>query len=170
VIETILQTLGGFRSALGLGHEFVKWIRRGHNPEDRSRPRLIFVERPLLSGWNTTDAGGKPIISLQTLLTATNTSDRDGTLITRAQIRRGGLFNLYTTQECPFCDVAGERVGLLSPGVLIPPRTTAVVRITHPFETAKSPRRRGRLAFVVTLIDQFNIRHRRRVSLKYNGR
>ncbi len=132
----------------------------------RRRSKLIFVERPL-SGWNSAEFAGKSILNLRSELAVTNPSDRDGAVIVRVQIGRSRFAHRRTLQDCHFCDIAGERVSPLSPGVLIAPRTTATMQITQPFEIDEPPDEHVRtLAFRVIATDQLGRRHTKRVKLQ----
>jgi hypothetical protein len=125
----------------------------------RRHRKLVFVERPL-SGWNSARLAEKWIVNLCSELTVANPSDRDGVVLARVQIGRAGLAHGRILQDCHFCDIAGERVSTLSPGVLISPHTTATMQITHPFEVDRPPGDRvGTLSFRVIATDQLNRRH-----------
>jgi hypothetical protein len=135
----------------------------------RRRPRLVFVERTL-SGWASGQDGEKWIITLRSHLVVTNPGDHDGVVVVRVQIGRTGFVHRRTLQDCHFCDIAGERVFHLSPGVLINPRTTATMEITHPFEVERAPAERTRtLSFRVFATDQLNRRHLKRIRSQRFG-
>ena len=78
-------------------------------------------------------------------------------VVVRVQIGRTGFGHKRALQHCHFCDIAGERVSILSPGVLVAPRTTATMQITHPFEVDYLPDEHVRtLSFRVIATDQLN--------------
>jgi hypothetical protein len=132
----------------------------------RRLPKLVFVQRPF-SGWNSSQLGGKSIVNLRSELTVTNPSDHDGVVVVRVQIGRAGFARRRALQDCHWCDIAGERVSTLSPGVLITPRTTATMQITHPFEVDQLPDEHVRaLSFRVIATDQLNRCHTRRIKLQ----
>jgi len=132
----------------------------------RRRWKLVFVERPF-SGWSSGQLAGKWIVSLRSELAVTNQSDQDGVVVVRVQIGRTGLAHRRILQDCHFCDIAGERVSPLSPGVLISPRTTATMQLTHPFESDRPPGERAKtLSFRVIITDQLNRRHAKRIKLQ----
>ncbi len=135
----------------------------------RRRWRLVFVERSF-SGWTSGQIGEKWIITLRSHLTVTNPNDRSGVIVVRVQVGRTGLLNRRALQDCHFCDIAGERVSPLSPGVLVEARTTAMMEITHPFERTKRPGERTKtLSFRVIATDQFNRRHIKRIKVQRFG-
>jgi hypothetical protein len=130
------------------------------------RTRLVFVERPF-SGWNLAQLAEKSIVYLRSELTVTNPSNHDGVVVVRVQIGRAGFACRRALQDCHWCDIAGERVSTLSPGVLISPRTTATMQITHPFEVRQVPCEHVRtLSFRVIATDQLNRSHARRIKLQ----
>jgi hypothetical protein len=130
------------------------------------RLRLVLAER-ILSGWTPGNLGQKSIIHLRTEIAVTNPSDQVGVIVVRAQIGRIGFTLGRALQDCYFCDIAGERVWAVTPGVLITERTTAAMQIIHPFETKKwSAERAGPVWFRVVLTDQFNRRHTKRLRFE----
>jgi hypothetical protein len=132
----------------------------------RRRSNLVFVQRPF-SGWNFSQPGEKSIVNLRSELTVTNPNDHDGVVVVRVQIGRAGFARRRALQDCHWCDIAGERVSTLSAGVLIAPRTTATMQITHPFEVDQLPDERVRtLSFRVIVTDQLNRCHTRRIKLQ----
>jgi hypothetical protein len=135
----------------------------------KRRWKLVFVERSF-SGWISGQLAGKWMVNLRSELTVTNPSDTDGVVVVRVQIGRAGLALARTLRDCHFCDIAGERVSTLSPGVLLSPRTTATMQITHPFEVDPPPPDRTKaLSFRVIARDQLNRRHIKRIKLQRLG-
>jgi hypothetical protein len=133
------------------------------------RRKLIFVERAM-SGWSLGQAAEKIVIHLRSNLIATNPGKKDGLVVARVQIDQPRFLRRSPPQECHFCDVAGERVSPLSPGVLIPPRTATMVQIAHPFEVRRPPSSRfDTLSFRVIATDQLNHRHIKRIKLRKFG-
>jgi len=131
----------------------------------RRRWKLVFVERTL-SKWTSGRVGEKPIIHLRNQLAVTNPSDQDGVVVVRVQIGRAGFGSRRTLQDCHFCDIAGERVCPLTPGVLIKARTTATMQITHPLEVNDPPAGDvTTLSFRIIVTDQLNRRHSKRIRL-----
>jgi hypothetical protein len=129
--------------------------------------KLILVERAL-SGWGVSQNGQKTVVHLRSHMAATNPSNDEGFVVVRVQIDRRRFLRRGISQECHFCDVAGTRVSPLSPGALIPARTTTMMQISHPFETTKPPSSET-LAFRVIATDQFNRRHTKRIRLQKFG-
>ena len=143
---------------------FLRWLRSLIGGRQR---KLIFVERSL-SGWSVGTAGEQTIVTMISQLAVSNPNQRDALIVVRVRVSRGPFPYWRALQDCDFCDIADERVNpITSAGVRIAPRTTATMRVQHPFEVNKAPRPRTRLmSFRIVVTDQFNRTHRKRVRLR----
>jgi hypothetical protein len=119
----------------------LKLIAPAINAYRRWQRKPVFVERSG-SGWGTGEDGNRRILHFRGQLTLTNQSRKDGLLVVRIQVGCGHWGRL---EDCYFCDVGEERVGPGSPGVLIPPHTSVLMQIPHPFIVNSLPRPRSKM-------------------------
>ena len=91
------------------------------------RRKLVFVERAL-SGWGSRQTGEQRIITLRSHFAVTNRNQQDAVIIVRVRVGLGFAFG-RALRDCDFCDIGDERVGPLSRGVKIDPRTTALIQV-----------------------------------------
>jgi hypothetical protein len=155
--------ISGGESLFGLkfGTALINAYRALRNRLPKRRPKLIFAEKAQ-SSWGVGEDGTRRVVHLRALLSVTHDSRQDGVLVVRVEVRQGAFALWRRPQDCNFCDIGGERVGLVSP--LIPPRTATTMQIAHPFLVEALPHPRTRvLSFWIAATDQFDYRHSKRV-------
>lgn len=133
------------------------------------RRKLIFV-RKAHSGWVANEGYGQRVVHLHAPFTVTHQERDAGVLVGRVQVRRGAFAFWRDLEDCDFCDIGGERVMPISPGVVIKPRMASLMEVRHPFRVETLPSRRTkRLSFLIVATDQFDNRHCKRVRLPRLG-
>jgi hypothetical protein len=130
-------------------------------PSQGRHEGLVLVERPL-SGWVSGSTGAEQVVHFRSELVVTNLDQQDAVIIVRVRVGRGAFAYGRALQDCFFVDIGGEPVVPFTPGVKIEPRTTATMRIQHPFKVDVLPRTRT-LMFRIVMTDQFNRTHSRRL-------